>query len=154
MNANAPCRACDPRAAAVALGRWCLGILFLFFGIGKFMMGIGEFAGMMSKPFEKTWLPMGLVTLFGHLLPFAETILGALLLLGLFRNVTLFCTGVLLILLTFGQVVLGGAQVVFSNTVYVFLTAGLLFLNNWDKWVLFPRCTRQERGEPLAAPPA
>ena len=130
---------CDPRARALALARWVMGILFLFFGIGKFTMGVGNFARGMAQPFEKTWLPPILLNTFGHILPFCEVILGALLILGLFRNVTLFATGLLLIALTFGQVLLGQAQVVFFNTTYTFLVAALLFLADYDRLVLFPR---------------
>jgi thiosulfate dehydrogenase [quinone] large subunit len=112
-------------------------MMFLFAGINK-MPGVGGFADHLVKLFEKTWLPSSLVSLFGYVLPFAELILGVLLVLGLFRGVALFGTGVLLILLTFGQVLLGQPQVVFSNTAYVFMTAGLLFLADYDAWVIFP----------------
>jgi thiosulfate dehydrogenase [quinone] large subunit len=123
MDPEAHCAACDPRAGAVALGRWCLGTLFLFFGIGK-LSNVSGFAESLGRQFEKTWLPAGLLAIFGHALPYLETILGVLLLLGLFRDLTLFATGLLLIVLTFGQVLLGNGQVIFSNTCYLFLTAG------------------------------
>lgn len=139
MNNGSGCKCCDPRSGAVALGRWCIGMLFLFFGIGKVVGGVSGFAEGMVKQFEKTWLPQVLVNIFGHSLPFLEVLVGLLLLLGLFRNVALFGTGVLLLLLTFGQVVLGQPQVVFFNTCYVFLTAALLFAANYDCCVLFPR---------------
>src|SRR3989442_813214 len=118
------CRCCSPRAAALALGRWCLGLIFLFFGLAKFK-NLAGFAQQTVDQFQKTWLPPFLVRIFGHVLPFAEVVLGALLIVGLFRNVTLFATGFLLVLLTFGEVLQGQAQVVFFNTGYVFMTAGL-----------------------------
>ncbi len=138
MSADSECKCCDPRVAAVALGRWCLGVMFLFAGIGKFPH-VGGFADYLLKQFEKTWLPSVLVSAFGHVLPFVEVILGVILLLGFFRSVALFGTGVLLISLMFGQVLLGQPQVVFFNTSYVFMAAGLLFMANYDKWVVFPR---------------
>ena len=120
------------------------------------MMGVGNFADMMVKSFEKSWLPPGLVSVFDHVLPFWEVIVGALLLLGLFRNAALFATGVLLIILTFGQVVLGQADVVFNNVYnvgytffavfnnvgFTFMVAALLYLADYDQWVLFPRCRK------------
>ncbi len=121
-----------------------MGLIFLFFGIGK-LANVPGFAGHLAQQFEKTWLPAGLVNGFGHALPFMETILGALLILGLFRNVVLFLTGLLLIALTFGQVVLGQAQVVFFNTGYLFIAAAMLFLARWDHWVLFPRPRQGEK---------
>jgi len=132
------CKCCSPKAAAVALGRWVLGILFLFAGIAK-LGNVSGFAEGLLKQFEKTFLPPILVSIFGHVLPFLEITLGVLLLLGLFRNVALFATGVLLILLTFGQIVQGQPQVIFFNTSYVFMAALLLFLSEHDLWVPFPR---------------
>ncbi len=138
MNTASECKCCDARVAAVALGRWCFGILFLFFGIGK-LSHISAFAEALAKQFEKTWLPVPLVSAFGHALPFLETTIGVFLILGLFRNSTLFATGLLLLTLTFGQVLLMQAQVVFSNAAYLFMVAAILFLERFDHWVIFPR---------------
>jgi thiosulfate dehydrogenase (quinone) large subunit len=138
MNSHVECKCCNPRAAAVALGRWVLGLLFLLAGIAK-LTNVSGFVKSLVTQFEKTSLPAVLVSIFGHVLPFLETTLGVLLLLGLFRNVALFGAGILLIWLTFGQMLLGQQQVIFFNFVYVFLTAGLLFLAEHDRWVLFPR---------------
>ncbi len=141
------CSCCNPRTAAVALGRWCFGIIFLIFGINK-LRDVSAFVENMSKPFAQTWLPEVLVKIFGHALPFIEVTLGVLLLLGLFRAYAVFAAAVLLLILTFGQVVLGNGQVVFSNTVYLFLLAGLLFLDDYDAWVLWPRrCGSQAQDE-------
>ncbi len=148
MNVPSECRCCDPRCAAVALGRWCLGVIFLFFGIGK-LVNVSGFAENLVKQFEKTWLPAPLVNGFGHVLPFLETTLGVLLVLGLFRNISLFVTGLLLLVLTFGQVLLMQGQVVFSNTAYLFMAAAVLFLERFDFWVIFPRPHRGgHRDEP------
>ena len=137
---------CDPKAIAVALGRWCVGMILLVSGIGKLSMGTGAFAQMLMPMYEKTWLPPLLLAPYGHALPYIETVLGAFLLLGLFRNATLSFTGLLFITLTFGQIVLAmsGKQesiaVVFQNMVYTFFAAGLLFLNEYDRWALPCRC--------------
>lgn len=140
MNAGAKDSWCNPRVMAVAIARWCLGILFLFLAVGKFRMGIQTFVNGMTRPFEKTWLPSVLLNIFGHVLPFWEITVGVFLVLGLFRNATLFATGVLLLCLTFGQVVLGqNVQIIFFNTAYTFMAAALLFLGDYDRWVLFPR---------------
>ncbi len=131
------------RAAGMALGRWCLGVMFLFAGIGKFP-NVGGFADYLLKQFEKTWLPPALVGGFGNVLPFVEIALGVLLVLGIFRNAALFIAGLLLISLMFGQILLGQPQVVFSNTAYLFMAAGLLFLAKHDRWVLFPRPPKEK----------
>lgn len=112
--------------------------MFLIFGMGKLGDANG-FAEHLGQQFEKTWLPPALLSVFGHALPFLEVTAGALLLLGLFRNATLFATAVLLLVLTFGQIILMNAPVVFSNITYVFMTAAVLFLERFDTWVLYPR---------------
>lgn len=147
---------CDPKAAAVALARWCIGIILLFAGISKFSMGIGKFAEMIPTMFEKTWLPKVLLVPYGYALPFVELILGALLILGLFRNFSLSITTLLFISLMFGQFLLAmsgdkdSGSVMFQNMVFTFLTAGLLFLHEHDRWVI-PCCCREKKS--CCAPP-
>jgi thiosulfate dehydrogenase (quinone) large subunit len=108
--------------------------MFLFAGLGKFSSLSGFVHGFILPTFAKTWLPTWLLLPYGYGLPFAEVGLGALLLLGVARNAVLFGTGLLLISLTFGQVLLQQPGVVFNNMVYVFLAAGLLFLGEHDRW--------------------
>jgi thiosulfate dehydrogenase (quinone) large subunit len=151
MNTSSSC--CDPKAMAVALARWCVGMILLVSGIGKFSMGVGSFAQMLIPMYEKTWLPASLVAAYGHAIPFLEVVLGAFLILGLCRNVTLFVAGAFFITLTFGQIVLAMAgkmesiAVVFQNMVYTFFAAGLLFLNDYDRWTLPCRCKPGTRPE-------
>ena len=141
---------------AVALARWCIGIILLFAGISKFSMGIGNFAQMIPAMFEKTWLPKALLVPYGYALPFIELILGAMLILGLFRNASLFMSTLLFISLMFGELLLamGGdkdsAPVMFQNMVFTFLTAGLLFLHEHDQWVI-PCCCGEKKS--CCAPP-
>ncbi len=146
----------DPKAAAVALARWCVGIIMLFAGISKYSMGVDEFASMITLMFEKTWLPKVLLVTYGYALPFAELILGVLLIIGLFRNSVLSATTLLFISLTFGQFLLamGGDEKassgMFQNTVFTFLAAGLLFLHEHDRWVIACCCRKKES---CCAPP-
>ena len=142
------CCQCDPRPAAVALARWTLGVIFLFAGIGKFMMGVPKFAGYIVDQFKNTPLPGPFVNVFACTLPFLEVILGVLLLLGLARNAVLFTIGVLLISLTFGQVLLQQPQTMFMNFVYTMITAAVLYAEHWDRWVV-PCCNRAPAEKPL-----
>ena len=150
-SSSSECRCCDPRTAAVALGRWCFGVLFFFAGIGK-LGSVSGFTGYLAKQFEKTWLPPMLLNIFGHVLPFLEVALGALLILGLFRNATLFAASLLLIALMFGQMLLAQPQVVFFNAAYAFMAAALLFLERFDYWVLFPKPGGRPQTEPSRPP--
>ena len=72
METNSNCCACDSKAAAVALGRCALGLLFLLAGIAKFAMGYQAFIDGMANQFEKTWLPSVLLMPFNYSLPIVE----------------------------------------------------------------------------------
>jgi hypothetical protein len=76
------------REIAYALMRITLGVVFLFYGIGKFMGGIGNFVGGMNQQFSGK-LPAAMVMPFAYAIPFAETISGALIFFGLFTRVGL-----------------------------------------------------------------
>jgi thiosulfate dehydrogenase (quinone) large subunit len=136
----------NPKSAALALGRWGLGVLFLFNGIAKFPNLSGFVHGfLLTNRFEETWLPPVVVIPFGYALPFLEVILGVLLLLGIRRNQVLFATGLLLLTLVFGQILLRQPQVVFANLGYLFFTAILLFAGREDRWVIL--CSEPEAAE-------
>src|SRR6266436_9311018 len=115
------------REIAYALLRLTLGIVFLFAGIGKFRGGLGNFAGGMLQQFSGK-LPAVLVEPFAYTLPFAETTLGALIVLGLFTPAALTLSGLLLGVLTFGTVMLGDFPTVAHNVQYGLTNFVLLWL--------------------------
>ena len=115
------------REVAYALMRITYGVIFLFYGIGKFMGGISNFVGGMNQQFSGK-LPAAMVMPFAYFIPFAETISGALILLGLFTRVGLTLSGLLLVGLTFGVVILGQAPIVAHNLQYVLINFVLLWL--------------------------
>jgi len=115
------------REVAYALMRITYGVIFLFYGIGKFMGGISNFVGGMNQQFSGK-LPAAMVMPFAYFIPFAETISGALILLGLFTRVGLTLSGLLLAGLTFGVVILGQAPIVAHNLQYVLINFVLLWL--------------------------
>jgi thiosulfate dehydrogenase [quinone] large subunit len=119
------------REAAYALLRVTLGVIFLFYGIGKFMGGVGIFAGGMNQRFAGK-LPSALVLPFAYTLPFAEVIIGLLLLLGLFNGLALVLSGLLLLVLTFGTVMLGDAATVAHNLQYALVNFILLYLVDYN----------------------
>jgi thiosulfate dehydrogenase [quinone] large subunit len=125
----------EPKFAGVAIGRWALGLFFFYSGLVKIMGGVSGFVnGYLVPLFSKTFLPSILVTSYGYVLPYVELILGILLIVGIFRNAVLFLTGLTLISLTFGQMLLQQHAVVANNFIYIFLTAILLFLSEFDGW--------------------
>src|SRR5713226_4267526 len=121
------------REAAYALLRVTLGIIFLFYGIGKFVGGISSFVGGMNQQFSGK-LPAAMVMPFAYFIPFAETISGTLILFGLFTRVGLTLSGLLLIGLTFGLVMLGQAPIVAHNLQYVLLNFVLLWFVDLNRY--------------------
>lgn len=117
------------KSAAYALMRATFGTVFLFFGVTKFTSGFSTFAGGMQQRFAGK-LPVLIVAPFGYSLPFLEVLLGTLILLGLFNSISLFCSGVLLIVLTFGMVILGDTPTVANNLIYVLINFVLLYLSD------------------------
>lgn len=119
------------REAAYALLRITVGVMFLFYGVGKFLGGVGNFAGGMAQHFAGK-LPAGLVLPFGYALPFAEVTAGALILLGLFSVPALCLSGLLLVALTFGTVMLGDAPTVAHNVQFALVNFVLLYFADHD----------------------
>ena len=76
------------RETAYGLLRVTLGVIFLFYGIGKFMAGVSGFVGGMNQRFSGK-MPAAMVMPFAYVLPFGEVISGLLILLGLFTRVGL-----------------------------------------------------------------
>jgi len=105
------------REVAYALLRVTTGVIFLFYGVGKFMIGLSNFVGGMNQNFSGK-LPAFMVMPFAYLIPFAEVISGTLILFGLFTRAGLMISGLLLIGLTFGLVMLGQAPNVAHNLQY------------------------------------
>ena len=119
------------RTLAYALTRVAHGVVFLFYGIGKFRGGLSSFVGGMNQQFSGK-LPAAMVMPFAYFIPFAETISGTLIVLGLFTRVGLTLSGVLLIGLTFGLVILGQAPTVAHNLQYVLLNFVLLWVIDFN----------------------
>ena len=118
---------------ATLLLRLALGVVFLFFGIGKFPDYSGYAEGML-KNFSQTWLPSVLLYPFVYALPFVEAIGGALLIIGLFTRKALVVIGVLSVLLVFGMVVQEDPSVVARNAIYVLITAFALTTSKDDRY--------------------
>jgi uncharacterized membrane protein YphA (DoxX/SURF4 family) len=123
------------RETAYALLRVTMGVIFLFYGIGKFMGGISNFVGGMNQRFSGK-LPAFMVMPFAYLLPFGEVIAGALILFGLFTRAGLTLSALLLIGLTFGTVMLGDPPTVAHNLQYALVNFVLLWLIDLNRYSL------------------
>ena len=114
--------------------RFGLGMLFFFAGLNKFLAdgGAAAFIGYIQAQFAETWLPAFATEIFARVLPYAEVVLGALLMLGLARFVAIPLGALLMLDLAFGMMVLGKHDVVMQNMIYVGLFAACLFTSGWD----------------------
>lgn len=117
---------------AYALLRITLGVMFLFFGVGKFVQGLPKFVSGIEDRFAQSWLPPTLVTPFAYVLPFVEVTIGALLIIGLFTVAALVAAAVLMIALTFGTVVESNQATTARNVNYALIVFVLLFLVRYN----------------------
>lgn len=112
---------------AYAVFRFTLGINILVHGVGRLLgAGVGTFATKTSSEFAGTPLPPGLVHIFLVVLPFAETILGALITVGLLTRWALTVGGLLITALLFGTALRSdwptvGIQMIYAITYYLLL---------------------------------
>ena len=123
------------RETAYMLLRVTAGVIFLFYGVTKFMNGLNGFVGGMTQRFAGK-LPAMMVIPFAYALPFGEVISGLLIVLGLFTRVGLLISGLLLIGLTFGTVMLGDAATVAHNLQYALVNFGLFWLVDLNRYSL------------------
>src|SRR5438128_3797269 len=121
------------REVAYALLRLTLGIVFLFSGVGKFMGGLSGFVGTMNQHFSGK-LPAVMVMPFAYVLPFGEVTVGALIVLGLFTRLGLTLSGLLLIGLTFGTVMLNDFPTVAHNVQYALVNFVLLWVSEYNRY--------------------
>jgi len=121
------------RECAYALLRLTFGVIFLFFGIGKFLGGIASFVGGMNQRFAGK-LPAVMVMPFAYAIPFCEVVAGGLIVLGLFTRIGLTISGLLLIGLTFGVVMLGDAPTVAHNLQYALINFVLLWFVDLNRY--------------------
>lgn len=135
---------------AAFLLRFSLGMLSFVAGLNKFISGPANFRGALEGMFSKTWLPPFLYVQFANVLPYAEVILGLLIIIGLFRFYALVLGSLLMLSLTFGMIVAGKNDVVSANMIYVALYAATLFTSAWDRISadsLFRPKVEEEQGE-------
>jgi thiosulfate dehydrogenase (quinone) large subunit len=108
----------NPHWLAYANLRVTLGCVFLFYGVGKFVVGVAATAQGFQEAFAKTWVPPAGVYAFSVGLPFFEVTIGSLLILGLFTRFAAAVAGLLIMALTTGLTIKGSSQDVALNMGY------------------------------------
>jgi uncharacterized membrane protein YphA (DoxX/SURF4 family) len=118
------------RSLVSLLLRVGLGLTFLMFGLGKFQaIKAGKYPAMIVDQFAKSPLKPELVRLFADVLPYAEVGLGALLIAGLLTTATATLSGILLLHLTFGKLLLNDASSISNMMIYILVNAAVLWLS-------------------------
>jgi thiosulfate dehydrogenase [quinone] large subunit len=86
--------------------------------------------------FQNTALPVWSVHIFGLILPWAEAILGFLLLIGLCTSVVLLAGSLLILVLTFGTTLRQDWSTAGVQLIYAAIYAALLALDRWNDYSL------------------
>jgi thiosulfate dehydrogenase (quinone) large subunit len=112
--------------------------------IGASMFGHGlvrlpklnTFSAGMIEHFKKSILPEAIVLPFSYLLPFAEFIIGLLLLIGLFTRQASIAGGLLMVVLIFGTTTIEGFDALPSQLIHAAFFAVLLQFAANNAWAL------------------
>jgi thiosulfate dehydrogenase [quinone] large subunit len=121
-------------ALAFVLLRLTLGLNICMHGVSRIAAGPATFAGSLVPMFQKTPLPPWSVHIFGLILPWAEAILGLLLLVGLCTRFALVAGALLILVLTFGTTLRQDWNIAGVQLIYAAVYAALLALDRWNDY--------------------
>jgi thiosulfate dehydrogenase [quinone] large subunit len=133
------------RSIAYAIMRLTFGINLFMRGVMRIYLGTGMFAQGMVKQFEGTPMPRAIITPFALMLPWAETAIGLLIILGLQTRVALIAGSLMMTALTFGTMVRQDFQTAWLQLGYVLMFFLLLTLRSWNLISLDARLQRSQR---------
>jgi thiosulfate dehydrogenase (quinone) large subunit len=121
-----PTQKTTDRNLAYTFLRVFLGINIAVHGVSRIYSGVAAFATEQVSEFAKTPLPSRMVYLFSVSLPFAEALIGVLILVGLWSRLA-YCVGFLLMInLTFGSTLRQDWTAAGWQLLYAFAYAALL----------------------------
>jgi thiosulfate dehydrogenase (quinone) large subunit len=121
------------RELAHGLARLGLGVNIAMHGFVR-LPKLAAFATGMEKEFAKTFLPGSLVYTMGCGIGICETIIGSLLVLGLFLRLSLVAGMLLMILLLFGVCLLEKWDIAGLQLTYIGFYAALLATAQYDRY--------------------
>ena len=131
-------------ALAFLLLRLTLGLNICMHGVSRIAAGPATFANSLIPMFQKTPLPVWSVHVFGLALPWAEAILGFLLLLGLCTRLALVIGSLLILVLTFGTTMRQDWSTAGIQLTYAAVYAALLALDRWNDYSLDQRLSHSQ----------
>jgi thiosulfate dehydrogenase [quinone] large subunit len=97
-----------------------------------FINGLDAFSQGLVKQFEMTWIPASMISAFGHVVPFLETAIGIMLILGLGTRWALIIGGLLMTSLTFGTMFLQNFDLAWLQLTYAIAFFLLLAARSWN----------------------
>jgi thiosulfate dehydrogenase [quinone] large subunit len=116
---------------AYPMARLAIGLSFFGHGLIR-ITKLETFSSGMVKQFSNSILPEGLVSGFGHVLPFLEFITGLLLLLGLFTRFALILGWIIILALIFGSSIIEQWNAIFTQLFYAAYLAVLYFFTQYN----------------------
>jgi len=119
---------------AYLLLRLTMGINMFTHGIAR-ILNIEGFNSWMIAQFSTTILPEFMVSLTSYIIPFAELVIGILLIIGLFTRKVLLFGALLIVLLVFGSGLQENWNVMSSQMIYAiffFILSYLIELNRFS----------------------
>ncbi len=123
-------------AKAFLLLRLAIGTSFFGHGLVR-LPKLDKFAHGMIAQFQHSILPEAIVTAFAYALPFAEFIIGLLVLLGLFTRQSLVAGAIVMLLLIFGTTTIEGWNNLDTQLIHLLFFAGLLpFVDQYNTYAL------------------
>lgn len=123
-------------AIAYLLLRMTIGLNIFMHGLSRLLMGLTVFADSLVPMFAKTFLPGWSIYAFGLVLPWLETVLGLLLLLGFRTRIGLVGSSALIFVLTFGTSIRQDWNTAGSQLIYAAIFACLLAYREGDVYSL------------------
>jgi thiosulfate dehydrogenase (quinone) large subunit len=128
---------------AFILARLAIGTSLFGHGLVR-LPKLDKFSHGMAAEFQHSILPQDLVLGFGYVLPFAEFIIGLLIILGLFTRHALTAGAIVMILLIFGTTTIERFDALPAQLIHTLFLVGLLaFVDKHNAFALDSRLNRR-----------
>ena len=120
-------------SVAYAIFRLTFGVNICFRGVARiFVLGLDNFPAGMMKQFSATAFPGAFISTFAHTLPWIETALGIMIILGLKTRLALIVGGLMMTSLTFGTMILQDFTLAWLQLTYAIAFFLLLAARAWN----------------------
>ena len=124
--------------------RIAMASMFAVASLMKFTMGLENAAAYIVDMFKDTFLPVGLVSIYAHVIPFVEAAITLWLLIGVRLREAWIFTAFVMISLAFGMVVTKQFGTASSNYFYVAMACMGIYLSRYDHCALGSSCCKKK----------